>query len=58
MKVKELDNLIESIISREVRKSILNESTDEKYEVYHIKCDGEPVETYHNEEEAQKQYKY
>ena len=54
MKVRELDNLIESIIFNEVRQSILNESTDEKYEVYHIKCEGEPVETYHTEEEAQK----
>ena len=53
MKVKELDNLIESIISSEIRNTILNESMDKKYEVYHIKCDGEPVETYHNEEEAQ-----
>jgi len=53
MKVKELDNLIESIISNEIRKSILSESMGEKYEVYHIKCDGEPVETYQNEEEAE-----
>jgi hypothetical protein len=53
MKVKELDNLIESIISNEIRNTILNESIGEKYEVYHIKCEGEPVETYHNQEEAQ-----
>ena len=53
MNVKELNNLIETIITDEIRSSILNESMGEKYEVYHIKCEGEPVETYHNVEEAE-----
>ena len=52
MDVKEFDNLLESVISSEIKKAILNESTDEKYEVYHIKCEDEPVETCHSEEEA------
>lgn len=53
MKVSEIDNLIESIISNEIRKTILEQALEEKYEVYHIKCDDEPVETCHSEEEAQ-----
>lgn len=53
MNVKELNNLIETIITDEIRSSILNESMGEKYEVYHIKCEGEPVETHHNVEEAE-----
>jgi hypothetical protein len=53
MKVSEIDNLIESIISKEIRKTIIEQALDEKYEVYHVKCDDEPIETCHSEEEAQ-----
>ena len=53
MKVSELDNIIESVISEEIRKTILEQAVKENYEVYHIKCEGEPVETCHSEEEAQ-----
>ena len=42
MKVSELKNLIESIISKEVRNKIINESK----EVYHIKCEGIPLATF------------
>jgi len=48
MKVSELKNLIESIISKEVRNKIINESK----EVYHIKCEGVPLGTFDTEEEA------
>ena len=53
MKVSELDNIIESVISEEIRKTILEQAVKENYEVYHIKCEGEPVETCHSEDEAQ-----
>jgi hypothetical protein len=52
MDVKEFDNLMESIISSEIRKAILGESIDKKHEVFHIKCEGEPVETCQSEDEA------
>ena len=53
MNVKELDNLIESIIAKEVKSHILNESEERSFEVYHIKCDGEPVETFATADEAE-----
>jgi hypothetical protein len=48
MKVSELKNLIESVISTEVRNKIISESK----EVYHIKCEGVPLGTFDTEEEA------
>ena len=48
MKVSELKNLIESVISKEVRNKIISESK----EVYHIKCDGVPLGTFDTEEAA------
>ena len=52
MDVKEFDNLLESIVSSEIRKTILKESVDKKHEVYHVKCEGEPIETCQSEDEA------
>jgi len=52
MDVKEFDNLLESIVSSEIRKTIIKESVDKKHEVYHIKCEGEPIETCQSEDEA------
>jgi hypothetical protein len=48
MKVSELKNLIESVISKEVRNKIISESK----EVYHIKCEGVPLGTFDSEEAA------
>jgi hypothetical protein len=48
MKVSELKNLIENVISKEVRNKIISESK----EVYHIKCEGVPLGTFDTEEEA------
>ena len=53
MNVKELDNLIEGIISKEIKNFILKESEEQSFEVYHIKCDGEPVETFATADEAE-----
>jgi len=53
MNIKELDNLIEGIISKEIKNFILNESEEQSFEVYHIKCDGEPVETFATADEAE-----
>lgn len=52
MNISDLNNLIESVASEEVKKTILSENTG-KHKVYHIKLNGEPVETFNTEEEAQ-----
>ena len=53
MKAKELDILIEETISKVIKDTILEGmAKDEQYEVYHINCEGEPVETCHSQEEA------
>lgn len=51
MKVTELDQLIEQIIFKEVKKTILNES--EQKEVYQLSADGEPVGVYDTQQEAE-----
>jgi hypothetical protein len=52
MNVSELDSIIENVISNEIKKSILNEAIGEKHVVYHVTCEGEPIETFKTEEEA------
>ena len=52
MKVSEIKQLIESIVTDEVRKTIMEESEGNK-EVYHIKCEGVPLGTYGTQEEAE-----
>ena len=53
MKVSELKNLIENLISQEVKDRILAESEGNKKEFYHIKCEGIPLATFESEKEAQ-----
>ena len=53
MDIKEFDRIVENILTNEIKHAILKESVEEKYEVYHIKCEGEPVETCHSKEDAQ-----
>jgi hypothetical protein len=50
MKLSEINNLINSVISEEIRNTILMESNHK--EVYHIKSEGEPIATFDTEEEA------
>ena len=52
MKVSEIKQLIESIVTDEVRKTIMEEAEGGK-EVYHIKCEGIPLGTYNTQEEAE-----
>jgi|LakMenEpi03Aug12_release.lakeMendotaPanAssembly.Ray.scaffolds.fasta_scaffold62797_6 hypothetical protein len=52
MKVSEIKQLIESIVTDEVRKTIMEEAEGNK-EVYHIKCEGIPLGTYSSQEEAE-----
>ena len=51
MKLSELQQIIENVVSKEVRKTIMEETTGKK-EVYHIKCDGIPLATFESEKEA------
>lgn len=52
MKVSELNALIESIATAEIKKTI-SEQSEAKKEVFHVICDGEPIDTFDTEEEAQ-----
>ena len=49
MNIGDLNNLIESIASEEIRKTMISESK----QVFHIKLNGEPVETFDSKEEAE-----
>lgn len=53
MKISELNQIIENVISEEVRKTIINEMNEGKKEVYHIKCEGVPLATFDTQEEAE-----
>lgn len=50
MNLSEINNIINNVISEEIRKTIIMESNSK--EVYHIKCDGEPIATFDTEKEA------
>jgi hypothetical protein len=52
MKTSELNLFVESIMTSEVKKKILNESNGD---VYHIKCNGEPIATFPSEEQAEEE---
>ena len=53
MKPKEIDQIIENIITSEVKKAFLKENQEKKYEVFQITCEGEPVECLKSMEEAE-----
>jgi hypothetical protein len=53
MKLSDINTLIENIASEEIKKTIVSESEGDKKQVYHIKLDGEPVETFDSKEEAE-----
>ena len=52
MKISEINQIIDNVVSEEVRRTILKESKENKKEVYHIKCEGIPLATFESEEEA------
>ena len=53
MKSNEISQIIEGIVSKEVKRTILKESKETKKEVFHIMCDGEPVANYETQDEAE-----
>ena len=54
MRINELTQIIESVVSNEVKKTIIRESLGGKKEVYHVTCDGEPIDSFDTQEEAEK----
>jgi hypothetical protein len=52
MNTKDFNIIIENVISTEIRKKILEQVEEGKKEVFHIKCDGEPIDTFDDEKEA------
>lgn len=50
MKTKDINNILESTISSEIRKAILQESKD----YYHVMDNNQPIETFETYEEAKK----
>ena len=53
MKISELKQIIESAVSEEVKKTIMEQVEEGKVEKYHIKCEGVPLATFESEQEAQ-----
>ena len=53
MKISEINQIIDNVVSEEVRRAILKESKENKKEVYHIKCEGIPLATFESEAEAE-----
>jgi predicted metal-binding protein len=53
MKITELNTIIENIVSDEIRKTIIAESEGNKKEVFHVTCEGEPIETFDTQEDAE-----
>ena len=49
MNIGDLNNLIESIALEEIKKTMISESK----EVFHIKLNGEPIDTFSSKEEAE-----
>ncbi len=50
--MKEINTIIENTIYNQVKNIIMEESEKGNKEVYHIKCEGEPIATFDTEEEA------
>jgi hypothetical protein len=54
MKMTELKEIIDNIVTKEVKRTIIKESMEGKKEVYHVTCEGEPIDTFNTLEEAEK----
>lgn len=53
MKINELGSMVDNLLTEEVKKYIVENMRDmEHKQVYHIKCNGEPIDTVDTEEEA------
>jgi len=52
MKIRNINNIIENTIYNQVKNIIMEESEKGNKEVYHIKCEGEPIATFETEKDA------
>ena len=53
MKINELGTMVDKILTEEVKKYIIENMKETGHkQVFHIKCDGEPIETIDDEQEA------
>ena len=50
MKINELNKIVDNVLTEEIRRYIM-EDLGSKH-VYHIKCDGEPIDTFETEDKA------
>lgn len=50
MKINELNTVVDNVLAEEVRQRIMEDMV--KKEVYHIKCNGEPIDTFESEDIA------
>lgn len=50
MKINELGSMVDKLLTEEIKKYIMEDMGNKK--VYHIKCDGEPIDTFENEDDA------
>ena len=53
MKTNEFKNMIDTILTEQVKNIILEQVSEGKKQVYHIKCNGEPIDTFNSKEEAE-----
>ena len=53
MDINEINKIMDNVISEEVKNAILKEMSIGGKQVFHIKCNGEPIDTYNSTEEAQ-----
>jgi hypothetical protein len=58
MKVTELNNFIKNIVTNEVKKHIIKEAEENKTDVFHVTCEGEPLSSHKTEEEADQHKQY
>ncbi len=52
MKTKELNSLVETFITNTIKDKIIESIGGEKSEKHHIICNGEPIDSFDNEDEA------
>ena len=52
MKIRNINNIIENTIYNQVKNIIMEEVEKGNKEVYHIKCEGEPIATFETENDA------
>lgn len=52
MKPNEFNDIVENAIALQIKMKILEQVDGNKKTVFHIKCDGEPVDTFKSKEEA------